>query len=172
MESSAAELAAILKKAGCTLACAESCTGGLAAAAITGRPGSSDYFLGGIVSYSNAAKISLLHVEPDTIDSTGAVSEETAMAMVRGTAAAFNSDCAFSITGIAGPNGGSQEKPVGTVWFGFYVRGSIHAEKMLFPGDRAAVREAAAVFALSGIAKAVREKFELDNPREAGVSFT
>ncbi len=171
LESTASDLAAILTRSGFSLACAESCTGGLASAAITGLPGSSEYFLGGIVAYSNAAKTNVLHIHPDTIKTKGAVSEATASAMVRGAAAIFNADCAFSITGIAGPGGGTKDKPVGTVWFGFFVREAIQTEIVLFPGDRTAIREAAVDFALSGIARMAREKFELDNPREAGVSF-
>jgi len=171
LESTAADLASFLEKSKFSLACAESCTGGLAAATITSIPGASGYFLGGIVAYSNAAKTNLLQVENATIAITGAVSEETALAMARGAAAVFKADCAFSITGVAGPDGGSSEKPVGTVWFGFFARGSIHAECMLFPGDRAAIRAAAVHFALTVMAKVAREKFELDNPREAGVSF-
>jgi len=172
LESSTSDLVLLLTTYGLTLACAESCTGGLASAAITGKPGSSNYFLGGIVAYSNAAKSSLLHVDADTINKKGAVSEETALAMARGAAAVFKADCAFSITGIAGPDGGSPEKPVGTVWFGFFICDTIHAECMLFPGDRTAVRVEAVNFALTGMAKSVREKFSLDNPRKAGVSFT
>lgn len=171
LESPASELASILKRSGFSLACAESCTGGLASAAITGLPGSSKYFLGGIVAYSNQAKTNVLHIDPDTINTYGAVSEETARAMVLGAATIFNADCAFSITGIAGPNGGTRDKPTGTVWFGFFVRESIQAERVLFPGDRTAIREAAVDFAFAGIARLAREKFELDNPREAGVSF-
>jgi len=172
LESRVYDLASILKKYKLSLGCAESCTGGLAAAAITSRPGSSDYFLGGIVAYSNRAKTTLLHVDAHTIDNKGAVSEETALEMASGAAGAFKSDCAFSITGIAGPDGGSQEKPTGTVWFGFYIRESSHAEKMLFTGDRVTVREAATEFALARITRLIREKFELDNPRGTGVSFT
>jgi PncC family amidohydrolase len=170
-ESPASELASIFKRSGFSLACAESCTGGLASARITDMAGASNYFFGGIIAYSNSAKTSLLHVDPDTIYKNGAVSEETAVAMARGASSVFKSDCAFSITGIAGPDGGSQEKPVGTVWFGFLVRDLIQAESRLFPGDRSAVRNAAVDFALTGITTLVRKKFELDNPREAGVSF-
>lgn len=171
-ESPASELASVLKRSGFSLACAESCTGGLASAAITDVPGSSGYFLGGIVAYSNPAKTNVLHIHSDTINKNGAVSEETALAMVRGAATVFKADCAFSITGIAGPGGGTRDKPVGTVWFGFFVRESVSSKKMLFPGDRTAIREAAVDFALAVITRLAREKFELDNPREAGVSFT
>lgn len=172
LEATSSRLASILKRTGLTLACAESCTGGLASAIITGMPGASDYFLGGIVAYSNAAKKSLLHVDAGTLDTHGAVSEQVALEMAQGAAAALEAGCAFSITGIAGPDGGSPEKPVGTVWFGFFADSYTRAEMRLFSGDRAAIREAAVDFALTGIARLAVKKFELDNPREAGVSFT
>lgn len=171
LEFTALELASILKKCGFSISCAESCTGGLASAALTSVPGSSEYFFGGIIAYSNEAKINLLQVKEDTLRRQGAVSEEVAVAMAYGAAKVFKTDSAFSITGIAGPDGGTNEKPVGTVWFGFFVRESIHAECMFFPGDRSAVRQAASRYALTNIAKLAQEKFELDNPRKAGVSF-
>jgi len=167
----AGNLAATMATSDSRLACAESCTGGLAAAAITGIPGSSSYFAGGVVAYSNEAKKNMLGVTDATINQAGAVSEATAMAMANGAARAFGADFAFSITGVAGPGGGSAEKPVGTVWFGFYARGVVSAEARLFAGDRAAVREAAAAFALEKMADTVRSTIELDNPRNAGVSF-
>jgi len=165
-------LAATMATSGSRLACAESCTGGLAAAAITGIPGSSEYFAGGVVAYSNEAKENMLGVSTQTIDQAGAVSEPTALAMASGAARAFGADFAFSITGVAGPGGGSEEKPVGTVWFGFYARGVVSAEVRRFAGDRAAVREAATAFALEKMADTARSTIALDNPRNAGVSFT
>jgi len=147
-QEAAAGLPAAFGSRGPSLACAESCTGGLASAAITSIPGSSEYFLGGIVSYSNEAKERLLGVLPGTISSYGAVSSETAAEMARGAAKAFRAESAFSITGVAGPGGGSDEKPVGTVWFGFFARDSVTTERIHFEGDRLAVREAAAEFAI------------------------
>ena len=175
-ESLPVDLAEAMRTSGLSLSCAESCTGGMAAAAIADVPGASDYFMGGVVAYSNEAKRTLLHVPERTLLDHGAVSEETALAMARGVAAAFGTACAFSVTGIAGPGGGSAEKPVGTVWFGFCVRGSVSAELRVFPGDRTAVRESAAAYALRRMTESVRgvvdrHTIELDNPHEAGVSF-
>lgn len=149
------DLAKALRTAGLSLSCAESCTGGTAAAAITSVAGSSAYFLGGIVAYSNGAKRKFLNVPVETLRRHGAVSEETAAAMARGVAAAFGTECSFSITGIAGPGGGSADKPVGTVWFGFCSRGSVSAELKVFAGDRSAIREAAAAYALRRITELV-----------------
>ena len=170
-EELAMELAASVESAGFTLAVAESCTGGLAAAAITGIPGASRFFLGGFVSYSNQAKERMLGVSADCIGRYGAVSEEIALAMAAGAAAALGADCAFSITGIAGPLGGSPEKPVGTVWFGFSICGSGFAETRCFEGDRTAIRESSARHALGRITELIRQAIELDNTRKAGVSF-
>jgi len=148
----AAELASALNASGSSLSCAESCTGGLAAATITEIPGSSAFFLGGLVAYSNAAKERLLGVPAAVIGARGAVSRETAEAMAEGAAAAFGSDYAFSITGVAGPGGGSAEKPVGTVWFGFRSPAHTESASALFNGDRRAVRDAAAEYALARMA--------------------
>ena len=101
-----------------TLATAESCTGGLVAKRLTDIPGSSDYFLGGVVAYSNPLKTALLDVEPALLDEHGAVSEEVAAAMAVGVRRRLGADCAISTTGIAGPGGGSAEKPIGLVYIG------------------------------------------------------
>lgn len=139
---------------GWMFACAESCTGGLLAAAMTETPGSSQWFDRGIVTYSNAAKQELLGVHADTLERFGAVSEETAMEMAAGLlAGAPQSDYAVSTTGIAGPDGATPGKPVGMVCFGFATRAGqgvvTRAETRVFPGDRQAVRAAAVAFALS-----------------------
>lgn len=139
---------------GWMLSCAESCTGGLLAAAITDIPGSSQWFDRGLVTYSNAAKRELLGVHAETLERFGAVSEETAMEMAAGVlAAASGSDFAVSTTGIAGPDGGTPGKPVGMVCFGFASRAGMgvvtRAETRVFPGDRQAVRAAAVAYALS-----------------------
>jgi PncC family amidohydrolase len=156
-EDLAKELAATLVSAGVTLAAAESCTGGLAAAAITGVPGASSFFLGSFVSYSNQAKESMLGVSADCLNRYGAVSEETGTAMAAGAAAALGADCAFSITGIAGPLGGTSDKPVGTVWFGFAICGSTFAESCHFDGDRAAIRDSSVRYALGRIIELIRQ---------------
>ena len=170
-EELAIELAAAVESAGLTLAVAESCTGGLAAAAITAVPGASRFFLGGFVSYSNQAKERMLGVSADCIGRYGAVSEQTALAMAAGAASALGADCSFSITGIAGPLGGSAEKPVGTVWFGFSMSGSTFAETRCFNGDRTAIRDSSVRHALGRIMELIRHAIELDNTRKAGVSF-
>ncbi len=136
------------------LSCAESCTGGLLAAALTETPGSSRWFDRGVVSYSNEAKQTLLSVHDETLERYGAVSEETAMEMAAGVlAGAPRSQFAISTTGIAGPDGATPGKPVGMVCFGFATRTgqglSVRAETRVFPGDRQAVRAAAVAFALS-----------------------
>lgn len=100
----------------CTLATAESCTAGNVAASITAIPGSSKFYKGGIVAYSNEAKQNLLHVQAETLQQYGAVSEETVIEMVKGAVDAFGADYAVATSGIAGPTGGSHDKPVGTVW--------------------------------------------------------
>lgn len=138
-----------LKARGAWVTCAESCTGGWVAKALTDIAGSSAYFDRGFVTYSNAAKHDLLGVSETTLANYGAVSEAVVREMALGALREANADFAVSISGIAGPDGGSADKPVGTVWFAFAAReGQILACKQVFPGDRAAVRLQAAVFAL------------------------
>lgn len=136
-----ARLADALRARGWRLATAESCTGGLLAAACTGQAGSSDWFERGFVTYSNAAKTELLGVPAALIAQHGAVSAEVACAMAEGALARSPADLAIAITGIAGPGGGSADKPVGLVWLGLAVRGRpASAERLQLAGDRAAVR--------------------------------
>lgn len=128
---------------------AESCTGGMVAQMITSVPGSSAWFDRSFVTYSNSAKHDLLGVAEATLSAYGAVSEETVREMATGALHAAHADLAIAISGIAGPDGGSEEKPVGTVWFGFAdSNGRVTAVKRIFSGDRQAVRSQAAVFAL------------------------
>jgi nicotinamide-nucleotide amidase len=129
---------------GITVALAESCTGGLVAATITEVPGSSGYFLGGLVSYSNAAKESLLDVPGDALAAHGAVSAQVALAMAGGARARFSAGLADSVTGIAGPDGGTDAKPVGLTYVGVADAGGTDVRRFTFVGDRAANREAAA----------------------------
>lgn len=110
------ELGNLLKSKKLSLSTAESCTGGGVAAAITSVAGSSEYFMGGIVAYSNDVKVSLLHVSSETLEKYGAVSRETVMEMAAGAMNTLKTDCAIATSGIAGPGGGSLEKPVGTIW--------------------------------------------------------
>ena len=130
------------------LATAESCTGGMIAAACTDLAGSSTWFERGLVSYSNIAKIDLLGVDAALIDQWGAVSEPVARAMALGAIAHSKAQVSVAVTGVAGPGGGSDDKPVGTVWFGWSVAGLITSERMLFEGDRTAVRAATVRHAL------------------------
>ncbi len=127
---------------------AESCTGGLIAATCTDLAGSSTWFERGFGTYSNAAKTELLGVAPELIAQHGAVSEAVARAMVQGALAHAHAQVAVAVTGVAGPSGGSADKPVGTVWFGFAVPGQVLTEHCHFAGDRAAVRSATVQHAL------------------------
>ncbi|MDQ2991258.1 MAG: competence/damage-inducible protein A [Candidatus Eremiobacteraeota bacterium] len=139
----------MLQARGQTLSVAESCTGGRIAAELTSTPGSSKSFLGAIVAYDNAVKIAELDVPSGILSATGAVSAETACAMALGVRARLKTDIGFATTGIAGPDGGSAEKPVGLVWFGLaQADGSVRAERMDFPGDRGIVQTRATTFAL------------------------
>ncbi len=134
-----------------TIAVAESCTGGLIGHMITDIPGSSAYFLGGIISYSNQAKCDLLGVSPDTLKQYGAVSDQTAMQMATGVKVRFGSDIGLSVTGIAGPDGGTVEKPVGTVFMGFAFDREPVSIKYLFKGSRQEIKQQTAEIALENI---------------------
>ena len=145
------ELAALLLARGWMLATAESCTGGMIAAACTDLAGSSAWFERGFVTYSNAAKSELLGVEPSLIERHGAVSEPVARAMAQGAVDRSAAHVSVAVTGVAGPSGGSVDKPVGTVWFGFVVDGRLTSELGHFDGDRGAVRSAAVRHAIGGL---------------------
>lgn len=144
-------LARELKARGLMMATAESCTGGLIAGACTEISGSSEWFERGFVTYSNAAKSELLGVPMALIDQHGAVSEPVARAMASGAMAHSPAQLAVAVTGVAGPTGGSAEKPVGTVWFGWATPEGVFTEHQRFDGDRAAVRQATVQHALSGL---------------------
>ncbi len=151
--AAAASLLADLRGRGHMIATAESCTGGLIAAALTHVPGSSDVVDRGFVTYSNAAKSQMLGVPAELIERVGAVSQEVAAAMAEGALQRSQADVTVAVTGIAGPGGGSADKPVGLVWFGLARRGEATiTQRIIFPGDRAAVRAAtvAAAFAMVG----------------------
>ena len=147
----AARLGAAALARGAMIATAESCTGGLVAGAITSIAGSSGWFERGFVTYSNLAKEQQLGVAPSTIERFGSVSEETAKAMAQGAVRGAAAQWAVAVTGIAGPDGGSPDKPVGTVWFAWAGPGHLQALKRQFDGDRAAVREASVRVALEGL---------------------
>ena len=142
-------LAEILQQNGWLMATAESCTGGMIAAACTDLAGSSQWFERGFVTYSNAAKTELLGVDAALIQHHGAVSEAVARAMAQGAVARSKAQAAVSVTGDAGPSGGSADKPVGTVWFGWTTPSGTVTEMKRFDGDRAAVRHASVVHALT-----------------------
>jgi nicotinamide-nucleotide amidase len=150
------EIAAVLERRGWMLAAAESCTGGLIAAACTDISGSSKWFERGFVTYSDESKAQMLGVDPALIRARGAVSEEVVRAMAAGAVRHSSAQVSVAVTGVAGPTGGSAEKPVGTVWFGFMVDGALSSEMRRFGGDRAAVRAATVQYALAGLLHRVR----------------
>lgn len=153
----AERLAGVLRARGWVLATAESCTGGWIAKAVTDLPGSSDWFGYGLVSYSNDAKRRLLGVAGETLADEGAVSEAVVLEMARGALAASGADVAVAVSGIAGPTGGSRDKPVGTVWFAWATAaGETASDCRRFAGNREAVRARSVLHALVG----VRERSE------------
>ena len=152
LEADLVHIAAQLQARGWMLATAESCTGGMVAAACTDLAGSSQWFERGFVSYSNAAKTELLGVPAELIAQHGAVSEAVARAMAEGALVHAHAQASLAVTGVAGPTGGSADKPVGTVWFGWCVAGQTHSEVRHFAGDRAAVRRATLQHALARLA--------------------
>jgi len=137
-----------LHQNGLKIASAESCTGGLVADTITNVPGSSEYFVGGVVAYSYEAKVALLHVSWDTLRTHGAVSRETVVEMARGVRTALGADIGISVSGIAGPGGGMPNKPVGTTWFGLSANDGDWARTFFWQGDRRANKAASAHAAL------------------------
>lgn len=145
------EVATRLQALGWQLATAESCTGGMIAAACTDLAGSSVWFERGFVSYSNEAKTELLGVPGELIQTQGAVSQDVALAMAAGALRHSRAQAAIAVTGVAGPGGGSAAKPVGTVWLAWATPTGITAELAHFSGDRAAVREATVQRALQGL---------------------
>lgn len=151
----AAALVAELTAAGKAVSTAESCSGGWVAKAITDIPGSSAVFHYGIVSYSNGAKEQLLGVQNQTLVDHGSVSEPIVEEMAQGALNLSGADIAVAVSGIAGPDGGSDEKPVGTVWFAWALRdgGKVRTEtsQQLFDGDRELIRELTVVYALQGV---------------------
>ena len=151
LEAILIQISAQLLTRGWMLATAESCTGGMIAAACTDLAGSSQWFERGFVTYSNAAKTELLGVPTALIAQHGAVSEPVARAMATGAVARSHAQVAVAVTGVAGPTGGSADKPVGTVWFGWSTDGVVTTEMRRFAGDRAAVRQATLAHALRGV---------------------
>ncbi len=147
----AERLQAACLRSGATVALAESCTGGMVAAALTAVPGSSGYFLGGVVSYADEAKRDLLGVDAAVLVAHGAVSAQVARAMADGARARFGASVAASVTGIAGPDGGSAEKPVGLTYIGVADDRGVDVRRVVWPGDRAANRRDSAIAVLEAI---------------------
>lgn len=154
MTIQAKNLVELLKASGKTCATAESCTGGMIGSLITAVPGSSDVYLGGVVSYANSVKENVLGVSNNTLESFGAVSGECAREMALGIKKITGADIAVSVTGIAGPGGATEDKPVGLVWFGLATNDTVRVEKAIFAGSRDEVRKSAAMHALGMIAVA------------------
>ena len=144
-------LVRVLAQKKMTISCAESCTGGMIAAAITDVAGSSEVFKRSFVTYCDEAKHEMLGVDQDILDNYTAVSPQCAEAMARGCAKNTGADVAVSVTGIAGPGGGTEDTPVGCVYIGFYVNGMAVTERHLFDGDRRQVRRQAAERAIHGM---------------------
>jgi PncC family amidohydrolase len=136
---------------GATVALAESCTGGMVATALTAVPGSSGYFLGGVVSYADEAKRDLLGVDASVLAAHGAVSAQVARAMAEGARARFGASVAAAVTGIAGPDGGSEEKPVGLTYVAVADGDGVEVRRVVWPGDRAANRHDSAVAVLEAL---------------------
>ncbi len=153
------QVAAVLRANGSTIATAESCTGGLLVGRLTELAGSSDYVLGGIVAYSNEVKIAQVGVAQELIERHGAVSAEVAQALAAGAAERLGADVGVGITGVAGPGGGSEEKPVGLVWLSVAMDGSqVLTRSVNLPGGRADVRDRATTVAMHLIRRALHER--------------
>jgi PncC family amidohydrolase len=152
------QLGRLLTEAGLTIATAESCTGGLISHRITNVSGSSNYFLGGVVSYSNEAKARILGVSRRSLELYGAVSEQVALEMARGARRLFHSDLAISATGIAGPTGGTPEKPVGLVYVALAAPDGEWCERHLWAGDRETNKRLTAEAALSMVVRYLAQR--------------
>jgi|MEHZ01.3.fsa_nt_MEHZ010983053.1_5 nicotinamide-nucleotide amidase len=152
------KLAGLLLENKIALSTAESCTGGGIGHWLTSQSGSSAWYLGGFITYSNAAKVRDLYVKPEDLENFGAVSEEIAGQMALGCANKANSELAIAVTGIAGPDGGTSDKPIGTVCFGWSLAGYLYSETLMFSGDRAEVRNQTIRHALT-VAVKIMEDF-------------
>ena len=156
LETQSSETGQILRTAGLTIACAESCTGGLLTSTLTDVSGSSSYVMGSVVSYSNDVKARILHVPVETLSAHGAVSEQTARAMAEGVRALMQTDLGVGITGIAGPDGGSAEKPVGLVYIAVSNQAKTVVQKNYFHGTRLENKQSAVDKALAMIRDMLR----------------
>jgi PncC family amidohydrolase len=151
------QLGDLLRARGLKLGTAESCTGGLIADRITDVPGSSEYFIGGVVAYAYEAKVALLGVSWDTLHAYGAVSRQTVLEMARGARKALGADLAVSVSGIAGPGGGLPDKPVGTTWIGLSAPDGDWARKFVWESDRRGNKELSADAALQFVMDYLRD---------------
>ncbi len=151
----------LLRKQGKTLAVAESCTGGLVGHRLTNVPGSSSYFLGGVIAYAYTVKTALLGVRQETLELHGAVSQETVLEMAQGARRALGADIGLSVSGIAGPDGGTPEKPVGLAWIGLSAGESMKAWQYQWQGDRQQIKEQTAQQALQVLYDHLREVSKL-----------
>ncbi len=151
LEKNIQRLGQILLHKGWVCATAESCTGGLLGASMTAVPGASSWFSGGVMAYANAVKVAQLGVSAVTLLQEGAVSEACVRAMAQGLCEKFCVDVGVSISGVAGPDGGSVEKPVGTVWLGYAVNGALYAELLHLQGTREEIRTQAVALAVQGL---------------------
>lgn len=151
-------LGELLRQKGLRLATAESCTGGLVGHRITNVPGSSTYYIGGVTSYAYEAKVRLLGVRWETLERTGAVSRETVLEMARGVRVTFATDIGLAVSGIAGPGGGTPEKPVGFTWIGLSAPDFEAAWSFHFTGERVQIKEAAAERALCQAVEYLRDQ--------------
>lgn len=151
LQARAEALAERLQAQNLTMATAESCTGGWIGKVCTDLPGSSRWYAGGIVSYSNAAKVRLLRVSEMLLVEQGAVSQLVAEAMAQGAREALGSHLAVAVTGVAGPDGGSAEKPVGTIWLAWADQRQVRSQHVLLAGDREAIRRQTVALALEGL---------------------
>ncbi len=145
----AKKLSELLISKNMSIALAESCTGGSISSSLTSIPGASTYFNCGFITYSNQSKVNMLGVDPKTIELFGAVSEKVAYEMAMGAGQNSQSDLAISVTGIAGPSGGTPKKPVGTVCFGFYIDGNVETTTQFFSGVRSEIVSESIAFALT-----------------------
>lgn len=158
-------LGGLLRERGLWLCTAESCTGGLIAATLTDVAGSSEWFRGAVVAYANEVKEERLAVPREALVADGAVSESVVRAMATGACAAIGAQCSVAVSGIAGPGGGTPEKPVGTVWMGWCVDGKVSAYRWRFDGDRAQVKAQTVEAAVDGLI----ERLEVSDDDDAAV---
>ena len=156
-ESIEVKAGSLLRQSGLTLAVAESCTGGLISHKVTNVPGSSDYYVGSVTAYAYEVKVRLLGVRWSTLEQFGAVSQEVALEMARGARAALEANIGLSVTGIAGPGGGTPEKPVGLTWIGFSSPEHEEAYRYVWQGDRLQVKEQSAEAALQILVEYLRK---------------